>query len=435
MYRREFLTSTGMAAASWASLLAPVKALAADVKQVRIKNIENFTIQIPVSQTDTEAGVAARHGVTRVTTESGVKGYSFGGGGGGGRGGSGRGSARTGVASDNPAALRVGAPGGPPLPSPATFAQVRDALIGADLFAMEQHLQRGLLYQGVLEEALWDTIGRVVGQPVHRLLGGSTTSIPVYVTAVWRGPIDQSQVPIKDQAVYARRLKDAGFTGFKMRIFRPNFMDDVESCAGVIAACGPAPGFKTMVDRTAHNPGWVWDYATGLAAAKALQKVGVYWLEEPFARDDFEGPARLCREIEPLMITGGEGWKGLDPFREGLRHSTYDIFQPDLDTCGGLLMIRKIAALCEAFHKPCIGHGSFGLNMAGRVQAHAAWGAPLEEMALASPPLLPQEQWAPALKILNQKELYTFRNGEIQVPQGAGNGLDLNEDAIEHYRV
>ena len=97
--------------------------------------------------------------------------------------------------------------------------------------------------------------------------------------------------------------------------------------------------------------------------------------------------------------------------------------------------MRKIAALCEAFHKPCIGHGAFGLNVVGRIQAHAAWGAPLEEFALATPPLLPQEQWATALKILDQKELYTFRNGEVQVPQGPGNGLALNEAAIEHYRV
>jgi L-alanine-DL-glutamate epimerase-like enolase superfamily enzyme len=56
-------------------------------------------------------------------------------------------------------------------------------------------------------------------------------------------------------------------------------------------------------------------------------------------------------------------------------------------------------------------------------------------MALATPPLLPQEQWAPALKILNQKELYIFRNGELQVPQGPGMGLDLNEDVIDHYKV
>jgi D-galactarolactone cycloisomerase len=439
MNRRQLLTSAAASTAiTWNSLLRPVKAIAADARPIRIKDVETFAIVIPVTPTEADAGVMSRIGVTRVTTESGVRGYSFGGfgggGGGRGRGGAGRGNAGAAATAGAPPG-RVGGPGGSPIPNPVTFALMRDALVGSDLFAMEQHLQRGLLYQGGIEEALWDTIGRAVGQPVFRLLGGSKTSIPVYITAVWPGNPDQSQVPIKDQAVYARRLKDAGFNGFKMRIFRPNFMDDVESCAGIIAACGPAPGFKLMVDRTAHIPGWVWDYPTGLAAAKALQRVGVYWLEEPFSRDDFESPARLCKEMDPLMITGGEGWKGLDPFREGLVHDTYDIFQPDLNTCGGLLTMRKIAALCEAFHKPCIGHGAFGLNVLGRIQAHAAWGAPLEEFALATPPLLPQEQWAPTLKILNQKELYTFKNGEVQVPQGPGNGLSLNEEAIEHYKV
>ena len=407
MTRREILTYGGFgASAGLASLLAPVKAIGADVKPIRIKNVETFNIEIPATPTEVESGVMNRTAVVRIETESGVRGYSFGAAGGGGG--------------------RVG-------PAPG-FAVIREALIGADLFAMEQHLKRGLINWGGVEEALWDSIGKVANQPVYRLLGGSISSIPVYITAVWRGNMDQSQVPIKDQAVYARRLKDAGFNGFKMRIFRPNFMDDVESCAGIIAACGPAPAFKVMVDRTAHLSGKVWDYATGLAAAKALQQVGVYWLEEPFARDDFEGPARLAREMD-ILITGGEGFRGLDAYRECLMHDTYDIIQPDLRTVGGLLTMRKVAALCEAYHKPCIGHGAFGLAVAGRIQAHAAWGAPLEELALATPPLLPQEQWAPALKILKSKELYTFKNGEIQVPQGPGLGLDINEEALLSYKV
>ena len=110
-----------------------------------------------------------------------------------------------------------------------------------------------------------------------------------------------------------------------------------------------------------------------------------------------------------ILITGGEGFRGLDAYRECLMHDTYDIIQPDLRTVGGLLTMRKVAAMCEAYHKPCIGHGAFGLSVAGRIQAHAAWGAPLEELALATPPLLPQEQWAPALKILKSKELYTLQ--------------------------
>jgi L-alanine-DL-glutamate epimerase-like enolase superfamily enzyme len=409
MNRRELLASTGLAAGAGLAvdrLLAPVNAVAAEAKPIRIKNVETFNIEIPATPTEVEAGVMSRINVTRVVTESGVRGYSFGGP--GGLGGRKKGGAAT------------------------EFQKIRDTLVSSDLFAVEQHLKRGLVNWGGIEEAIWDAIGKVAGQPVYRLLGGSKTTVPVYITAVWRGNMDQSQVPIKDQAVYARRLKDAGFNAFKMRIFRPNFMDDVESCAGILAACGS--GFKVMVDRTAHIPGVVWDYSTGLAAAKALQEAGVYWLEEPFARDDFQGPARLAREVD-ILITGGEGFRGLDAYRECLIHETYDILQPDLRTVGGLLTTRKVAAMCEAFHKPCIGHGSFGLSVAGRVQAHAAWGAALEELALATPPLLPQEQWAPASKILHSKELFTFRNGEIEVPQGPGLGLDLDEQAIERYKV
>src|SRR5438034_4822397 len=151
MNRRELLSSTAMLAASGA--LAPVKALAADVKPIRIKNVETFNIEIPATQTEVEAGVTNRTPVVRIETESGVRGYSFGAaGGGGGGGGAGRGGAGG------------AAPG---------FQTMRDALVGADVFAVEQHLKRGLINWGGIEEALWDTIGKVANQPVYRLLGGS----------------------------------------------------------------------------------------------------------------------------------------------------------------------------------------------------------------------------------------------------------------------
>src|SRR4051794_695501 len=233
MNRRQLLTSAAaMAGAGLADqVLAPVKALAADAKPIRIKAIEAFNIEMPATETEIEAGVMYRAGVTRVVTESGVKGYSFTAAAGGGRGG--------GAAAGGARGGRGGGLG----PNPAAFPKMQQTLIGADLFAVEQHLQKGLNDFPTVEEAIWDAIGKVAGQPVYRLLGGSKTTMPVYITAVWRGNPDQSQVPIKDQAVYARCLKDAGFNGFKMRIFRPNFMDDVDSCAGIIAACGPAPGF------------------------------------------------------------------------------------------------------------------------------------------------------------------------------------------------
>ncbi|HYM12986.1 MAG TPA: hypothetical protein VEU62_19765, partial [Bryobacterales bacterium] len=85
--------------------------------------------------------------------------------------------------------------------------------------------------------------------------------------------------------------------------------------------------------------------------------------------------------------------------------------------------------------KPCIQHGAMGLRLAGWLQASASYGAPWQELALITPPLLPEEEWAPALKILNSNSLFTFEKGEIVVPQGPGLGLDLNEEALERCRV
>jgi len=83
MNRRDLLTTAG-AAAGVGALLTPVKSLAADVKPVRIKTLENFNIQLPATPTEVEAGVMSRLNVTRVTTESGIRGHSFGGPGDGG---------------------------------------------------------------------------------------------------------------------------------------------------------------------------------------------------------------------------------------------------------------------------------------------------------------------------------------------------------------
>jgi L-alanine-DL-glutamate epimerase-like enolase superfamily enzyme len=54
---------------------------------------------------------------------------------------------------------------------------------------------------------------------------------------------------------------------------------------------------------------------------------------------------------------------------------------------------------------------------------------------LITPPLLPQEKGRPAIDVLGTKALFTFKDGEIQVPQGPGPGLDINDEALEGYHV
>jgi len=229
----------------------------------------------------------------------------------------------------------------------------------------------------------------------------------------------------------ALKIKKAGFTGLKIRAWRPNPIADADACGEIRAAVGP--DFSIMVDRTANLNG-LWDYSTALRVARALERHNVAWLEEPFARDDFFSPARLAREVN-IAISGGERFQGLDPYRECLSLATYDILQPDVVICGGILTVRKIAALAEAFHKPVTLHGSMGLRLAGWLQASAAIGAEWQELAIITPPLMPEEQWSPALKVLNAPVMFTIRDGYIELPELPGLGLDVNREAVASYRI
>jgi len=392
--RRSFLCAAGAAAAA---IDQPVQLLAAAAKPVRITNIDIFPIEIPIPRDELEAGKYARYTFYEVETDAGIRGCCF----------------------DRGTEYRL------------LEGVIRPALVGKDLFAIEPHLKAGLGQWGGLEHAIWDAIGKVAGQPVYRLLGGSKSRLKVYLTCVWRGKTDQSNVPIKDQVDWAVKLKKAGYQGMKIRVNRPNPIDDANACGEIRAAVGP--DFSIMVDRTADLTG-LWDYGTALRVARALEKHNVRWLEEPFARDDFFSPARLAREVD-IRISGGERFQGLDAYRECLVHGTYDILQPDAVICGGIFTVRKVAALAEAFHKPVTLHGAMALRLAGWVQASAAIGAEWQELAIITPPLLPDEQWSPALKVLNSKTLFTIRDGYIDVPGAPGLGLDVNREAVHQFRI
>jgi L-alanine-DL-glutamate epimerase-like enolase superfamily enzyme len=252
---------------------------------------------------------------------------------------------------------------------------------------------------------------------------------------VWPGNPDQSHVSYEAQAEMALKIKQAGFKGMKIRAWRPRPLDDVEACREIRSAVGDE--FAIMFDRTAHAPGGVgqgvWDYATGLRVARSLQKHGAYWLEEPFARDDFLSPARLAREVD-IPITGGEGYRGLESFQRCLVHKSYDILQPEGSRSGGIFICRQVATLAQAFGLPCILHGTMGLRLPGWLHASAAFGAEWQELALISPPLLPEQQWEPGLRVLNGGQFLNVRDGELQLPDLPGLGLDVNEEALERFR-
>ena len=410
--RRDLLRAS--AATATIACAEPLRALAAETRRVRITNVESFRVKIPHEGEGSENKVYD-YGVSRVHTDAGVTGTSF-------------------------------------VPCPAEFLErwVKPMLIGENLFAVDRlmaHLQMARGESGVqiwsgVEHAMWDAMGKIADRPVAKLLGGSREKLRVYRTTVWPwtaghktvGPVvesDESDIPYETQAKFAGKLKEAGFHGIKVRAWRPHPMDDVDMVGVMRAAVGP--DFKIMLDRTAVRPGWVWDYPTALEVCRGLEKHDAYWLEEPFDGHDIYGPARLAAEVD-ILITGGELARSTYEFVEFLVNKTYDVLQPDTRICGGIWMARKISILAQAFGVPCIQHGTGSLSLAGYVQAGCAM-TNCEWQEIIGGPNLPQEQWEPAKKLVRSADVFEIKDGYIYLPDLPGLGLDLNEDAIQEYRV
>ena len=394
-------TGALLAAGTAAKPYAGGKNTALASAEIKITGIESFDVQLPQAR-DNKAFVptyrgmtAGRSNVVKISTDAGVAGYSFLG-------------ARL-HEEPNAAAL----------------------LVGKNLFAVDAYLPYGLLNWPAVEEAMWDAIGRAANQPLCRLLGGAELeTMPVYLTYVW--PVPEDQVPPKAQADQAGLVREAGFKAMKIQMMRTDYRQDVEAAAQILAAGGPE--FRVMVDRTAGAKG-LWTYDQALAAARALAAAGVYWLEEPLSRDDYEGPARLRHEVPGLIITGGEGWKGLPAFRKSLEHGTYGILQPEMRTCAGPLTMRKIGALCDAWDIPIAPHAATGLALAGRLQVSAAMGSLIQEIGVLEPGAFPWDVWDAYRPILHGETPFPFQGGLIKVPQYPGLGLNVDEKALQKYRV
>jgi D-galactarolactone cycloisomerase len=371
--------------------------------RLRIREIEGFSIELPLRGLPRHPFKQYRYSLTRVHTDQGITGTSF-----------------------------------VPIRSDTLQRWVGPMLRGQDLFAVDDHLRRlqkqrgesgSQLFSGV-EHAIWDAIGRAVNLPVAKILGGYRDKLRIYRTCVFPGKPDQSDVPFQRQAEYAAALKKNGFGAMKVRAWRPRPMDDVEMVGVVRQAVGD--DFEIMLDRTAVRPGWVWDYATALKVARGLEKHRAYWLEEPFDGYDLEGPARLAAEVD-IPITGGELGKTLHQFLGYLTRKTYDIIQPDTRICGGIWNARRVSILAEAFGVPCIQHGTSGAALAGYIQAGCAMPN-CEWQEMIGGPVMPQEQWEPLLAVLKTPHLFRIEGGYVHLPELPGLGFDLNEDAIKEYR-
>ncbi len=315
---------------------------------------------------------------------------------------------------------------------PQFLPAVRAQLVGKDPFDTERHsaaLQYyvlGMPYRGTagVDIALWDLIGKACGQPLYKLWGGGKDRVVPYASMI------RLSTP-EERAELAAHLMEQGWRAIKLRLHHETMKQDIETVERVRAVVGDR--MTIMVDanqaQSSGNwqPGVLWDFRRAVETARELQRLGVYWLEEPLPRYYFDQLSELRQRVE-LAIAGGENNRGVHEFVQMLQVGAYDILQPESMVLDGVTALRKVGVLAEAFGKRVVPHhGGGDLGVVAHLHLVASWPhAPFLEL-LHDPPI---GDYRHRFSIMKNPPTVD-KEGCISVPQGPGLGVEVDRELVE----
>jgi L-alanine-DL-glutamate epimerase-like enolase superfamily enzyme len=277
---------------------------------------------------------------------------------------------------------------------------------------------------GGLEVALLDIVGKALGKPIYKILGACRDRVMAYAAT-------NRLLKTEEHIKQVSEIMNMGFKAVKLRLHRSDPRDDLAVVKAVRDAVGE--DLKILVDANQNNRSInynYWSRKTALWMAKELDKLNVYFLEEPLARRDVEGLAELAASVE-MFIAGGEHSANIYEFKEHVIKGSYDILQPDLILGDiGITGIRKIAVMADYFGRMVVPHvcsaGSVALSLPAALQAVST----IENCPMLEYPFDP-----PILTIENQqlilKEAISIeKDGCLKVPDKPGLGIEIDEEKV-----
>jgi galactonate dehydratase len=241
-----------------------------------------------------------------------------------------------------------------------------------------------------IEQACWDILGKQLGVPVYKLLGGAVRDkVRMYthlgggeMSAVYES-FDASRVIDLALEVVAR-----GYTAVKV-VFVP-YSEPLmgapyaKKLAAVMGRLREAVGDRVDIMVDFHGRTYP---AVAIEYINAIAEYRPYFCEEPVPPENIDALAEVCRAVR-VPIATGERLATRHQFREVLEKRAAHVIQPDLCHCGGLLEAKKIAAMAEAYYVGVAPHNPLG-PIANAAALHFALSTPnflIQEDMLADVP-------------------------------------------------
>jgi muconate cycloisomerase len=280
------------------------------------------------------------------------------------------------------------------------------AAFAANLAEMDRRMYGNASAKTALEMAAYDIAGKAVQKPVAELIGEiRRTRMPV----LWMLASGDPDADADD----AREKRDGGFAAFKIKVGGKAVGADIERALQIRRA---ADGAQLSADA---NQGWDVD-----AAIAFVEGVGdaLDFVEQPVMGHDLDGMARVARRAK-APIGADEGLHSMDDIR---RHHALGAAQGGslkMIKLGGVTRACEAAELCQSL--------GMRINIAGKIAESSVATAAVVQLAAAAPSL----DWG--LSITNQyvmadvvRSPIRVRHGHVELPSGAGLGIEVDEQAL-----
>jgi L-alanine-DL-glutamate epimerase-like enolase superfamily enzyme len=277
--------------------------------------------------------------------------------------------------------------------------------------------------KAVIDYALHDIMGKALGVPVYKLLGGLANEKIALAFVMSSGTVEEV-------GAEGKALVKAGFKGLKLKVGARTPDEDIEMVGALRAAVGS--NIKVMIDA---NGGW--QYHQALYILTKVAKYDIFVAEQPVPWWDIDSLARLRRKVE-VPIFPDESAVELNDLIKIIKMEAADGFFLKIPKAGGILKSQKWVSIAQAANLPvmcgCMIDSGIGAAVEAHFLAATAWMGKIEQEAIGPLNLYNiHDTVTNPLKNDLAVKVPRYEKGFLYPPDGPGFGVELNEKAVKQF--
>ncbi|MBS1881332.1 MAG: mandelate racemase/muconate lactonizing enzyme family protein [Actinobacteria bacterium] len=273
-----------------------------------------------------------------------------------------------------------------------------------------------------IDMALWDLKGKLLGQPVAKLLGGRLKDeLPAMASIIFdMDDLDWTLNEFRGFVDAGYRIAKAGWGMAPDSMFGEDREKDIRYVRAVREAVGPE--MSLVVDVPGARG--LWDVPTAIRRFRELEEFELRWIEQPLPPADLAGHRRLRAAVATPIGTGEDEWSP-ETYGRVIESEGVDVLQLDPGRCLGLTGCRRVIAMAETAGLKCSAHTwSSALNTAASLHflATSKAGDTLDLKPHQNP-----------LQHELVEDPWEQKDGMLALRNAPGLGVTVREDVVAKY--